>query len=207
MTLLVLEIRTPEPADIHSERELAAALIALAPRAAAWLLSLMTLGIFWVGQQTQLSSLTRMNRNLSWLHFVFLAVITALPFSTRLLAEFFDYRVAFCLLGQHPARRRQPLCRVELRRTGGADRRESAGAALRSHPAAGSCARRPLCDRRDRGPCQRPARRGVHHPDPGQLRVRAEVDELVVTRARGGHWIARLGSRLTPTPRLGRIAL
>jgi uncharacterized membrane protein len=95
MTVLVLEIRIPEPADIHSERELAAALIGLAPRAATWLLSLMTLGIFWTGQQTQLTRLTSMNRNLGWLHFVFLAVITALPFSTRLLAGFFDYRLAF----------------------------------------------------------------------------------------------------------------
>lgn len=95
MTLLVLEIRTPEPADIHSERELVAALFALAPRAATWLLSLMTLGIFWLGQQTQLSRLAGMSRNLAWLHFVFLAVITALPFSTRLLAGFFEYRVAF----------------------------------------------------------------------------------------------------------------
>ncbi len=95
MTVLVLEIHIPEPADIHSERELAIALIGLAPRAATWLLSLMSLGIFWTGQQTQLSSLTGMNRNLGWLHFVFLAVVTLLPFSTRLLAGFFDYRIAF----------------------------------------------------------------------------------------------------------------
>ena len=33
----------------------------------------MTLGIFWVGQQTQLNHLSRADRNLSWLHFVFLA--------------------------------------------------------------------------------------------------------------------------------------
>ena len=57
----------------------------------------MTLGIFWLGQQTQLSRLTAMNRNLAWLHFLFLAVITALPFSTRLLAGFFDYRIAFMI--------------------------------------------------------------------------------------------------------------
>jgi uncharacterized membrane protein len=95
MTLLVLEIHAPEAADIHSESELATALIALAPRAATWLMSLMTLGIFWLGQQTQLARLTGMNRNLAWLHFLFLAVITLLPFSTRLLAGFFDYRIAF----------------------------------------------------------------------------------------------------------------
>ena len=97
MTLLVLEIHAPEGAGIHSEGELAAALVLLAPTAATWLMSLMTLGIFWLGQQTQLSRLTGMNRNLAWLHFLFLAVVTALPFSTRLLAGFFDYRIAFLI--------------------------------------------------------------------------------------------------------------
>ncbi len=97
MTLLVLEIHAPEATDIRSEGELAAALMKLAPTAATWLMSLMTLGIFWLGQQTQLSRLTAMNRNLAWLHFLFLAVITALPFSTRLLAGFFDYRIAFLI--------------------------------------------------------------------------------------------------------------
>ncbi|HXW19016.1 MAG TPA: TMEM175 family protein [Roseiarcus sp.] len=95
MTLLVLEIRIPERADVHSEAELWAGLVALAPRIVTWLMSLMTLGIFWLGQQTQLGHLARADRNLSWLYFVFLAVITAFPFSTRLLAEYFTFRVAF----------------------------------------------------------------------------------------------------------------
>ena len=94
-TLLVLEVHTPESADIHTEAQLLAALTALAPRLLTWLLSLMTLGIFWVGQQTQLNQLSRADRDLSWLHYAFLAVITVLPFSTRLLAEFMTFRVAF----------------------------------------------------------------------------------------------------------------
>jgi uncharacterized membrane protein len=57
----------------------------------------MTLGIFWLGQQTQLSQLERSNRDLTWLHFVFLAVVTVLPFSTRLLADFLTYRTAFLI--------------------------------------------------------------------------------------------------------------
>ena len=97
MTLLVLDIHAPEAADIHSEGELAAALMKLAPTAATWLMSLITLGIFWLGQQTQLSRLAGMNRNLAWLHFLFLAVVTAFPFSTRLLGSFFDYRLAFLI--------------------------------------------------------------------------------------------------------------
>ena len=95
MTLLVLESHTPESLDVHTEGQLLAALGALAPRLLAWLMSLTTLGIFWVGQQAQLNQLERSDRNLTWLHFAFLAVITVLPFSTRLLAEFFAFRTAF----------------------------------------------------------------------------------------------------------------
>ncbi len=96
-TVLVLDIRLPEPADVRSEVELLSALLASAHRLLPWLLSLLTLGIFWVAQQTQLSQLARSNRDLTWLHLVFLAVITVLPFTTRLLADFFTYRTAFLI--------------------------------------------------------------------------------------------------------------
>ena len=96
-TILVLDFHTPEPADIHSEAGLLRALAASAPRLLPWLLSSLTLGIFWLGQQTQLSQLARSNRDLAWLHFLFLAVVTVLPFSTRLLADFLAYRTAFLI--------------------------------------------------------------------------------------------------------------
>jgi uncharacterized membrane protein len=88
-TVLMLDFRSPEPADIHSEAELLSALISSSHRLMPWLLSLLTLGIFWVAQQTQLSQLARSNRNLTWLHLMFLAIITVLPFTTRLFADFF----------------------------------------------------------------------------------------------------------------------
>ena len=91
----MLDFHTPEPIDIHSEAELLRALAASAPRLLPWLLSLLTLGIFWLGQQTQLNQLERSNRDLTWLHFLFLAVVTVLPFSTRLLADFLTFRTAF----------------------------------------------------------------------------------------------------------------
>jgi uncharacterized membrane protein len=94
-TLLVVDFRTPDVADVHSEAQFLAALSASAPRLIPWLMSLMTLGIFWIGQQTQLNLLERSNRDLSWLHLVFLAIVTALPFTTRLLADFLTYRTAF----------------------------------------------------------------------------------------------------------------
>jgi uncharacterized membrane protein len=96
-TILVLDFHTPEPADIHSEAELLRALAASAPRLLPWVLSSLTLGIFWLGQQTQLSQLERSNRDLAWLHFLFLAIVNVLPFSPRLLADFLTYRSAFLL--------------------------------------------------------------------------------------------------------------
>jgi len=96
-TVLMLDFRSPEPADIHSEAELLSALFASAHRLMPWLLSLLTLGIFWVAQQTQLSQLARSNRDQTWLHLAFLAIITVLPFTTRLLADFFAYRAAFVI--------------------------------------------------------------------------------------------------------------
>jgi uncharacterized membrane protein len=96
-TVLVLDVHTPDAGDVHSEAELLQALAASAHRLMPWLLSLLTLGIFWVAQQTQLSHLARSNRDLTWLHLVFLAIITVLPFTTRLLADFFAYRTAFLI--------------------------------------------------------------------------------------------------------------
>jgi uncharacterized membrane protein len=97
MTVLVLEIHLPERVDIHSQAELLAGLAALWPRLVTWLLSLMTLGIFWVGQQTHLNHVAHADRDLTWLNFVFLACVTGLPFSTRLLAEFIGYESAFLI--------------------------------------------------------------------------------------------------------------
>ncbi len=96
-TVLVLDFHTPEPAGIHSESGLLHALAISAPRLAPWLLSLITLGIFWLGQQTQLSQLDHSNRDLTWLHFLFLGIVTVVPFSTRLLADFLTFRTAFLI--------------------------------------------------------------------------------------------------------------
>jgi uncharacterized membrane protein len=97
MTLLVLDLRVPLRDAVHSERELWLALAALSPRLIMYMMTFMTLGIFWVGQQTQLNHLTRSDRSLSWIHIVFLFGVTLMPFSTMLLAEFTAYRIALVL--------------------------------------------------------------------------------------------------------------
>jgi uncharacterized membrane protein len=97
MTLLVLDLHIPTAAQVHSESELLAALCALGPQWLAYLMSFLTLGIFWAGQQTQLNHIGEGTRDLTWIHLAFLFAVTLLPLSTRLLAEFITYRSALLL--------------------------------------------------------------------------------------------------------------
>ena len=97
MTLLVLDIHIPSAEAVHSEAELCRALTAMAPQWIAYLMSFLTLGIFWAGQQTQLNHIREGSRDLTWIHLGFLFTITMLPLSTRLLAEFITYRTALLL--------------------------------------------------------------------------------------------------------------
>jgi uncharacterized membrane protein len=94
MTLLVLDLHVPVKEAVHSEHGLAVALMGLAPRLVMYLMSFLTLGIFWNGQQTQLNHFARGDRDLAWIHLAFLACITFMPFSTQLLAAFITYRTA-----------------------------------------------------------------------------------------------------------------
>ena len=94
MTLLALDLRAPAVEAIHSEHDLGRALLVLSPRLLMYMMSFLTLGIFWVGQQTQLNHLDRSSRSLTWIHLAFLFVVTTVPFTTALLAEFTRYRTA-----------------------------------------------------------------------------------------------------------------
>ena len=94
MTLLLLELHVPAKELIHSEGDLRSALVALFPQLLVYLMSFLTLGIFWVGQQTQLNHIERSERHFTWIHLAFLFLVTLMPFSTRLLTEFITFRTA-----------------------------------------------------------------------------------------------------------------
>ncbi len=94
MTLLMLELHVPEPEAIHTEAQLGQALIAFLPRVAVCVMSFLTLGIFWIGQQSQLAQLERGNRDVTWLHIGFLFLISTVPLSTRLLLAFPTFRLS-----------------------------------------------------------------------------------------------------------------
>jgi uncharacterized membrane protein len=110
MTLLVLDLRVPVlGGDEHgehplwhagmwsSERAVWHALAEIAPHVLPYAISFMTLGIFWIGQQTQFNHFARTDRHLTWIHIAFLAVVSLMPFSTGLLSEYVTYRIPFVL--------------------------------------------------------------------------------------------------------------
>jgi uncharacterized membrane protein len=94
MTLLVLDLHTPNRQSIYSERDLFLALGAMGPQLITCLMSFLTLTIFWNGQQAEINRFARADRHVTWMNMAFLCAISVLPFSTRLLAEFIGYRTA-----------------------------------------------------------------------------------------------------------------
>ncbi len=95
MTLLVLDLRVPaSEAWAVLDHGLWDALLKLGPNFGAYLLSFTMLGTFWLAQHTLLTILGRSDRTLTWIHLGFLFVVTLLPFSAALLAEFHNLRLA-----------------------------------------------------------------------------------------------------------------
>jgi uncharacterized membrane protein len=93
-TLLVLNLHIPDTANIASDLDLWQALVKLGPGLLTYLMSFLTLGIFWVGQQTQLNHFNQSDHHLTWIHLAFLLVVVLMPFSTSLLASFITLRLA-----------------------------------------------------------------------------------------------------------------
>jgi uncharacterized membrane protein len=109
MTLLVLDLKAPllggqserpiwsAGGAGHEHRLLHDLLHNVAPHLLPYAMSFLTLGIFWVGQQTQISSFTRSDRGLTWIHLAFLLGVTLMPFSTALLAVDITYRLSIAV--------------------------------------------------------------------------------------------------------------
>jgi uncharacterized membrane protein len=98
--LLLLDVHLPASVDIVGattsarEWQLLIHLRDLAPEIFIYLMSFLTLGIFWVGQQTLLNHLDRSSRHMTWIHLSFLFAVTLVPLTTRLLVDFDTYRSA-----------------------------------------------------------------------------------------------------------------
>ncbi len=83
MTLLVLDIKAPDVAvsNLHI------ALLALWPNFLSYAISFALLGIYFMGYMAQFRSINKSDHNSHWISFLFLALVTLIPFSTALLSK------------------------------------------------------------------------------------------------------------------------
>ena len=83
MTLLVLDIKAPSV----SISELPMAFLALWPNFLSYAISFALLGIYFMGYTAQFRSIKKADHNSHWISFLFLALVTLIPFSTALLSK------------------------------------------------------------------------------------------------------------------------
>lgn len=92
MTLLILEIHVPHLAD-HG-RSMPAGLLKLWPKFLCYIISFITLGVYWVAHHLHFYTIKRADRGLLWINVLFLMVVGLVPFSTALIGEHYDRKSA-----------------------------------------------------------------------------------------------------------------
>lgn len=93
-TLLILSVKVPDYVPNQSEVDLIRSFKQLGPQFLSYILSFITLGVFWTKQATQFHYIKKYDRNLNWITLFFLMVVTIVPFSTEFLNKHIHYRAA-----------------------------------------------------------------------------------------------------------------
>ena len=99
MTLLVLDIKVPELQQALASTQLPHELLALWPKLLSYSISFVILGVYWVGHHLQLAFIRTADRLLLWINMLFLLFVVLVPFSTALLSEYTNQRVAIAVYG------------------------------------------------------------------------------------------------------------
>ncbi len=87
MTLLVLDIKSPEQRWFDTNRALVDYLLQLEHSFAMYAISFFVLGIFWIAHHALFHFVRHMDRRSLWLNLIFLLLVTLVPFSTDLIGD------------------------------------------------------------------------------------------------------------------------
>ncbi|NCC52700.1 MAG: DUF1211 domain-containing protein [Spartobacteria bacterium] len=88
MTLLVLSIDVPSPAQVPAGLPLQRYLLRLWPQFGNYVLSFFLLAIFWIGLHRSSYSITRTNHQHLWINIAMLMFVCLVPFSASLSGEY-----------------------------------------------------------------------------------------------------------------------
>ena len=96
LTLLVLEIAVPSDLSGQSLREV---VTELRPTMAAWVISFLITGMYWVTHRDLFARVRVVNRDLVWLNLLFLLPASLIPFGASVLGEYPDEPIALHIYG------------------------------------------------------------------------------------------------------------
>lgn len=86
ITLLALELKVP-PIISDDLRQSLQELVPLIPTVATFILSFITIAIFWVNHHQLTRSIETVSRRIVWSNILFLMFLTLIPFATAVIAE------------------------------------------------------------------------------------------------------------------------
>lgn len=95
MTILVLELKLPATDNVLSDSEILTYLKTVLQKIGVYLMSYLTLGLFWLGHSVQTKILTHTNKNLNWINLLFLFFVSILPFTTAFIGKFIYSKIGF----------------------------------------------------------------------------------------------------------------
>jgi len=96
LTILVLEIAVP---DDLSSASLRTALHELRPTFAAWIISFLIVGMYWVAHRDLFVRVKVANRDLIWINLLFLLTVSLVPFGASVLGKYPAEPLALHLYG------------------------------------------------------------------------------------------------------------
>lgn len=100
MTLLILEIKVPVlHGDVDVSAKLPGAFLALWPKFMCYVISFVTLGVYWVAHHLHFMTIRKADRNLLWINILFLMAISLVPFTTAFAGEYMHERLPVILYG------------------------------------------------------------------------------------------------------------
>ena len=88
MTLLVIELKLPEHAGIHTAADLPHALVDLSPKFGSWIISFLVLALFWIAHHRVFNHVRQVTGRLIALNIFQLAFVSFMPFCSALIGEY-----------------------------------------------------------------------------------------------------------------------
>ena len=99
MTLLVLGVEVPDVPDEEIAERLVREVLLLWPLIAAYVVSFLFLGIYWMGHHTQFHFMRGVDTNALWINILFFMFVCLIPFTTRLVGTYDRQEIALVLYG------------------------------------------------------------------------------------------------------------